>query len=151
MKIIQSLFIFLLSIEISYSQTDSSKCGKVYFDAYSNCKQITYRTLPKNIKELMKNNKCDVNSSSSYDYGFQINLNDDDELEYIFCCEESTHGPCYAKIYSKINNKWTIIYETAGYINDCEKILIVLESKNDGFHNLCIDEKIVRFFNGKYH
>lgn len=60
----------------------------------------------------MKINNCNVNNGSNYDYGFTINLNDDETMEYIFCCDESSHGPCYANIYSKINNKWTIIFAT---------------------------------------
>ena len=150
MKTILTLLIIFLCAGISSPQTKDSICGTIYYDAYKDCKQVIYQSLPNDIKQLMKKNYCNVENGSNYNYGFTINLNDDESMEYIFCCDESSHGPCYANIYSKINNEWTIIFATSGYLNDCDKVLVVLDSKNEGFHNLCIHEKIVKYSNGKY-
>lgn len=142
-------FIFFFA-GISYTQTNDSICGTIYYDAYKHCEQVTYQTLPAEIKQLMKESECNVESGSNYDYGYTINLNDDESPEYIFCCYELLHGPCGAMIYSKINNRWKIILMTSGFLTDCEKVLVVLHPKNEGFRDLCIDEKILKYRNGKY-
>jgi len=150
MKIRLIFVLFFFGACISYPQTKDSICGAVYYDAYKNCEQIKYQSLPDEIKQLMYENKCNADSGGNYDYGFTINLNDDESPEYIFCCYELLHGPCGAMIYSKINSRWGIILSTSGFLTNCEKVLIVLDSQNEGFHNLCIDEKIVKYRNGKY-
>jgi hypothetical protein len=150
MKLIFTLLIIFFNTGISYSQTADSFCGGVYYDAYKDCKEVSYQSLPKGIKQLMKKSNCNVKTGSNYDYGFAIDLNDDDNMEYIFCCNESVHGPCLAYIYSKINNEWRIILATNGFLNDCDKVLVVLVSMNEGFHDLCIFDNIVKFSNGRY-
>lgn len=70
------------------------------------CKKIEYATLPKEIQSLMKKQHCNVGFKSNYNYGSQMDLNDDGEFEYLFCCSEASHGPCGARIYAKIDKKW---------------------------------------------
>lgn len=150
LKIRLIFIIIFFCIGCTYPQTKDSTCGTIYYDAYKYCEQVTYQTLPAEIKQLMKESECNVESGSNYDYGFTIDLNDDESPEYIFCCYELLHGPCGTIIYSKISNRWEIILMTSGFLTDCEKVLIVLDSQNEGFHNLCIDEKIVKYINGEY-
>ena len=150
MKIRLIFIMIFFSVGITYPQTKGSICSTPYYDAYKNCEQVTYQALPDEIKQLMKENKCNADSCGNYDYGFTINLNDDESPEYIFCCYELLHGPCGAIIYSKISNRWEIILMTSGFLTECEKVLIVLDSQNEGFHNLCIDENIVKYRNRKY-
>jgi hypothetical protein len=146
-----STLLFFFFINHSFAQEKSSTCGEIYKNAYNDCQRINYSNLPPQVKQLMKKNHCNIEKGQTYDYGYRLNLNDDDTPEYIFCCEESSHGPCIASVYAKIKNKWTVIFKTDGYENDnCEIVLPVLKSIHSGFHDLCVDDKIVIFENGKY-
>lgn len=145
-----TFIIIFFCIGCNYPQSNDSICGTIYYDAYRYCEQVTYQTLPDEIKQLMKESECDVERGTNYDHGFTIELNDDESPEYIYCCYELLHGPCGAMIYSKINNRWEVIFSTSGFLADCEKVLIVLDFQNEGFHNRCIDENIARYINEKY-
>jgi hypothetical protein len=132
------------------AQTSSGSCGDKNDTIYNNCQPIKYNQLPEDIRKLMKENNCNVNTESNYNYGYSLDLNNDGKNEYLFCCTEFPHGPCGANLYSKINKKWKIILSTAGYENDCDKALIILKSQNEGFYDLCINNKLVKFSKGRY-
>lgn len=120
------------------------------------CKKIEYATLPKEIQSLMKKQHCNVGFKSNYNYGSQMDLNDDGEFEYLFCCSEASHGPCGARIYAKINKKWQAIEGKGGlfgFDSECSGISI-LTSKTEEFHDLCFGNLTLplrRFGNGSYH
>lgn len=142
--------ICILQNSLLKAQTSSTDCGDKNETVYKNCQPIKYNQLPGDIRKVMGKNNCDVNSESNYNYGYSFDLNNDSEKEYLFCCMESSHGPCGANLYSKINGKWEIILTTGGYENDCDKVLIILKSQHEGFYDLCINNKLFKFSKGKY-
>jgi hypothetical protein len=144
------LIVGILQNSFLKAQTLSTDCGEKNETIYKNCRQIKYDQLPDGIIELIKRNKCDVNNESNYNYGYSFELNNDNQKEYLFCCMESPHGPCAANLYSRINNTWEIILTTAGYESDCDKVLIILKSQHDGFYDLCINNKLFKFSEGRY-
>ena len=117
--------------------------------------------MPQQIKYLMDSIHCgtigaDPSKNNDYktniDYGFAIDLNDDQRPEYIFCCTQAPHGPCQANIFSMIHGSWKILYPGFdGFSNEDPMVNIrVLKTKHEGFHDLCVFDKVMTLKNGTY-
>jgi hypothetical protein len=150
------LFLFILFSISQFAFANSSDvCRPVAVSLQKGCKRIEYTDLPEEIHSLMKKQLCDVDTKSNYNYGHAMDLNDDGEFEYAFCCSEAPHGPCGARIFAKINKKWQSIQGKNGFFafdSECSGISI-LETKSNGFHDLCfgnLPSPLRKFSNGIY-
>ena len=103
----------------------------------------------------MRKIRCTVTSRSNYDYGYAMDLNDDGNPEYAFCCREASHGPCGMKIFGKSSGKWgPLLDDMAGYLDGTPCYgFAVLKERHGGYRDICPDSggggKIM-FRNGKY-
>jgi hypothetical protein len=121
------------------------------------CKAISYDELPQGAKKLLEQHGCTEKSGSYYDYGSEIDLNDDGLPEYQFCCTDKGKVLCHEAVFmSQTGNVWKIIESgIGGYrgANGCLN-LSILEQIHHGYHDIChqygINGYIKQFKDGEY-
>ena len=140
------------------SQTASHPLDSAVYKSYHHVK---YADLPDEVKMLMDSLKCgkidavpsDQNDhKTNMDYGYSIDLNDDGEPEYVFCCLRFQHGPCNANIFARLNGRWSqIAGNFDGYSNEDPMMNIqVLKTRHEGFHDLFQNQQVMVFGGGVY-
>lgn len=128
---------------------------------YDSYKRISYKDLPKEIKQIMKQCKCGEigvdptqynDYKTNYDEGFVIDLNSDKILEYVFCCEAPSHGPGNGKIYSLIGGKWKIIFDNFPIFDTSQASVAinVQQTKSENFNDLIVYNVKYKFARGQY-
>ena len=128
---------------------------------YETYGRINYDDLPIEIQQIMKQCKCGEidaeptqknNYTTNYNEGFAIDLNNDNNLEYVFCCQAPMHGPGDGKIYSLIDGKWKIIFDNFPIFSDCEPevAINVLQTKSEKYNDLIVNNVKYKFSKGKY-
>lgn len=161
-KLIFIALVLFIGIIQSFSQSKTIKnhITKLNLEAYKSYKRIQFKDLPNGIQKLMKSCDCNLiealNTQTSYNDGYTIELNDDNTPEYVFTCNEPGHGPGEGMIFSLINGEWKIINDYFPVFDesmDSKEAIKVLDTKTGGFHDL-IDlmgsKKIEKYINGKY-
>lgn len=151
------LFIGIIQ-SFSQSKTNKSHITKLNLEAYKSYKRIQFKDLPNGIQKLMKSCDCNLiealNTQTSYNDGYTIELNDDNTPEYVFTCNEPGHGPGEGMIFSLINGEWKIINDYFLVFDDSKdskEAIKVLDTKTGGFHDLMDSYKqIYKYINGKY-
>jgi len=134
----------------------NENCGERDEAVHKACKTVKYKQLPPDLKKLMTKLKCDVKTGSNYDYGYALDLNADGKMEYAFCCQESSHGPCGMTIFGKYSGKWKVLFDYMYGFSDAKTScfgFVVLKEKNAGYNDVCIDDgvrSVIKFKNGKY-
>ena len=106
----------------------------------ASCKEVHYDDLPDELKSVLKTMKCESLPPSNYDYGVAVDLNGDGVPEYQFCCGESPHGPCPARLFGRIGSTWRDITAGSGvdgYGSTCGG-MIVLQSSHNHFNDICL-------------
>jgi hypothetical protein len=145
-KIAGSLLALLLALS---SRGESADCGKKDPAAHATIKAVTYQELPKEVKRLMKDKKCDVKTGSNYDYGVSLDLNEDQNREFAFCCTESGHGPCGMSVFGQVNGQWKqLLPFLIGF--DAEDGFTVLSERDEGYHRICQEGQVYQFQGGQY-
>lgn len=157
-------FLIFLSGKLTFSQSDTNMVDLNFYDTFE---KVNYQDLPLEIKKIMLESKCgEIGADPSqyndyktnYDLGFMIDLNDDKVLEYVFCCEAPSHGPCDSKIYSLVKGNWSIILDKFPlYVVKPQDAIKILTSTSESFHDLLRSDilstrsVILKFVNGKYY
>uniref|UniRef100_Q01UB4 Sel1 domain protein repeat-containing protein n=1 Tax=Solibacter usitatus (strain Ellin6076) TaxID=234267 RepID=Q01UB4_SOLUE len=105
----------------------------------TSCKEVHYDDLPDGLQTVLRRMKCESLPPSNYDYGVAVDLNGDGVAEYQFCCGESPHGPCPARLFGKIGSTWRDITadHLHAYGSTCGGIM-VLESSHNRFNDICL-------------
>jgi len=154
MKLLIQIVMFFLftSVVLVKCVFAQELCEQIDSALMSNAKAVKYVDLPKDLKIFMKKNECEVTSESVYNYGSAIDLNDDGEVEYAFCCLEAMHGPCYMNIFGKVDGTWRILCDfLSGFdMGGNDPGFIILTDKNEGYHSLCQNDRLIQFKKGKY-
>lgn len=153
MKKVMIIFGVVAMLMISNISVAADTCEEGDAKLQKSCKSLMYVKLPKEVKQLMGKEKCEVKTGSNYDYGYAVDLNDDGHPEILFCCGEPGHGPCYMNIYGKVKGRWkTLSTSLQGYSDDKTPCLgiTILESKRDGYRDICEDGRLLEFRDGKY-
>jgi hypothetical protein len=137
-----SLFLVFCSACGSAQVADElvSRCPPPDKEIQASCKETTYKDLPDGAKKLLRKLKCDTPPNPNYDYGSAVDLNGDGSPEFEFCCKAASHGPCGSVVVGKIGNQWkdlTAKEGVLGFDGACNGF-IVLQSRNYGFHDLCL-------------
>jgi len=149
-RIIFLLSLMLLVLSLTSSHGKQAQCGKKDMTVHSTIKYfIKYYELPKEVKRLMKEIKCDVKTGSNYDDGESLDLNEDHNSEFAFCCMESSHGPCGMAIFGKVKDQWKVLLPfMKGFAGEDD--FIVLSDRDEGYHRICQEGTIYNFHGGKY-
>jgi len=140
------------------NQTVSHPLDSAVYKTYHHVK---YADLPEEVKMLMDSLKCGKidavpgeqnTQKTNMDYGYSIDLNDDGEPEYVFCCLQFPHGPCNANIFARLDGRWKLIaVNFDGFSNEDPMVNIqVLKTRHKGFHDLFQHEQVMEFEGGVY-
>ena len=116
-------------------------CPKPNTQALSNCKEISYKDLPKGALDLLIKMKCNV--SANYDYGSAVDLNGDGKPEYQVCCNDASHGPCGAVVIGKIGSAWKELSAKEGLpgFDLACGLFVVLDARHNGFSDVCLPDQ----------
>lgn len=136
-------------------------CPKPSEAILSACSEIGYEDLPRGVVSLLSKMKCDSNEALS-----AVDLSGNGPPVYQVCCSEAPHGPCGAVLIGKIGEEWKELSPKEGlpgFNGACES-LIVLESRHNSFHDICLADEcsapvtnnkcrpvIWQFDSGRYH
>jgi hypothetical protein len=113
-------------------------CPKPNIEAFSTCRQVTYKKLPRGASTLLRNMKCRV--GPNYDCGSAVDLNARWPTEYLVCCQDAPHGPCAAVVVGKVDSVWKDLTAKDGvlaYTPPCG-LFFVLDSRHNGFSDVCL-------------
>lgn len=115
-------------------------CPKPNTQALSNCKEISYKDLPKGALDLLIKMKCTV---ANYDYGSAVDLNGDGKPEYQVCCHDASHGPCSAVVIGKIGSAWMELSAKEGLrgFDLACGLFVVLDARHNGFSDVCLPDQ----------
>jgi hypothetical protein len=142
-------------------QKQDSTCPPLDSAVYKTCLFVKYDGLPGKIKMLMDSLGCgridaapdqtnDLKTNT--DFGYSIDLNDDKIPEYVFCCNQETHGRCNANIFTQENGSWKLVMSGISGVSaeDPTVNIKVLRTVHEGFHDLYQKEQLLIFKNGFY-
>jgi len=153
LKIFTIIGLALLALDVS-SYLMYAECNSSDDVAYNDCKFVTHDNLPISLKNAMSGLGCDVKPATPYDYGYNVDLNDDGIKEYAFCCNYAPHGPCNMKIFVKFTDDWKEIgpEKMPGYADGETPCLgfTILDRKTGGFHDICSFDMIFKYNGTRY-
>lgn len=115
-------------------------CPKPSEIILSNCRTVTYNDLPLGARNLLTRMRCEVRTGSNYDFGSAVDLGNEANRSYQFCCSESPHGACGAVVIGTVGGVWTNLTPAQGVpgYNEACGDFIVLDSQHGGFHDVCL-------------
>jgi len=118
-------------------------CPKASEAILGRCREISYKDLPQGARDLLRRMQCEVGPGSNYDYGSAVDLDGTGVPAFQFCCYEAPHGPCGAVVIGKVGVEWKNLSakgDLLGFDSACGGFL-VLESKHNGFHDVCLPDQ----------
>jgi hypothetical protein len=126
-------------------------CPNVATELQASCTEFNDKGLPQQARSVFKQMGCKGGAWAN-----AVDLNDDGSPEYTVCCDVPAHGPCSFVVLGKKRARWTSLSDSSsksltGYVPPCVG-LTILESKHEGYHDLCQAQDQWRWqvVNGKY-
>jgi uncharacterized protein YecT (DUF1311 family) len=131
---------------------EEAVCPNAATTLEASCKDFDDKALPQAARAVFKRMGCTGGAWAN-----AVDLNDDGSPEYTVCCDVPPHGPCSFVILGKRGARWTSLSDRSsewliGFLGACNGLRI-LESKHEGYHDLCQAQGYPRWHvvNGKYH